>query len=110
MKEHAAAGLAACRGISTPCAKSLLTGFSFSCIDDAADPQPQMTRRATAQRHVFASHTPRRRFGEQKLVKGRGVRNAFIYVLTPFTMLLTPVSGLCWIGTEDIVCYVCNKI
>ena len=32
------------------------------------------------------------------------------YVLTPFTILLKPVSGLCWIGTEDIVSYVCNKI
>ena len=40
MGEHAAAGLAVCRGISTPCAKLLAAGFSFSCVDDAADPQP----------------------------------------------------------------------
>ena len=62
MGEHDAAGLAVCRGISTPCAKLLAAGFSFSCVDDAVDPQPQMTRqqrRHAAQRHVIAFHTPR---------------------------------------------------
>lgn len=32
------------------------------------------------------------------------------YVLTPFTIVLTPVPGLCWIGAEDLVSYACNKI
>ena len=32
------------------------------------------------------------------------------YVLTPFTIVVTPVHGLLWIGTEDLVSYVCNKI
>ena len=48
MGEHDAAGLAVCRGISTPCAKLLAAGFSFSCVDDAVDPQPQMTRQQRA--------------------------------------------------------------
>ena len=48
MEEQAAAGLAVCRGISTPCAKLLAAGFSFSCVDDAVDPQPQMTRQQRA--------------------------------------------------------------
>jgi hypothetical protein len=32
------------------------------------------------------------------------------FVLTPFTIVLQPVPGLCWIGTEDLVGYVCTKI
>jgi hypothetical protein len=32
------------------------------------------------------------------------------YVLTPFTLVLKPVPGLCWLGDEDLVSYVCNKI
>jgi hypothetical protein len=32
------------------------------------------------------------------------------YVLTPFTLVVKPVPGLCWVGSEDLVSYVCNKI
>ena len=32
------------------------------------------------------------------------------YVLTPFTIVIASIPGLCWIGTDDVVGYVCNKI
>jgi hypothetical protein len=32
------------------------------------------------------------------------------YVLKPFTIVIKHVPCLCWIGTEDLVSYACNKI
>ena len=89
MGEHDAAGLAVCRGISTPCAKLLAAGFSFSCVDDAVDPQPQMTRQ---QRAAVCEDMPRS--GMSSLFTHRAVRVCSPKSHRPRSGLSTPRSGV----------------
>ena len=95
MGEHDAAGLAVCRGISTPCAKLLAAGFSFSCVDDAADPQPQMTRQ---QRAAVCEDMPRS--GMSSLFTHRAVRVCSPKSHRPRSGLSTPRSGVSSLLTE----------
>ena len=89
MGEHDAAGLAVCRGISTPCAKLLAAGFSFSCVDDAVDPQPQMTRQ---QRAAVCEDMPRS--GMSSLFTHRAVRVCSPMSRKPRSGVPTPRSGV----------------
>ena len=41
MGEHAAAGLAVSRDVCKACAQLVVSLRSVTCVDDAADPQPQ---------------------------------------------------------------------